>query len=98
MDESRNLNLVLWQMKPKLLCFKDVEKFNCLFFCFWLGLLFCMLLWSDFGEQVSEMERDPSCSMDNFYEHYESPFLEMIGAELSKERRNVNNAKLYEAG
>jgi hypothetical protein len=53
-------------------CFKGVEEFIFLFFCFWLGLLFCRLLWSDLGELVSLMERDPSCSMDTLYELCES--------------------------
>jgi len=35
--------------------------------------------------------------MDNLYEQYESRFLEMIDVELSKERRDVDNVKLYEA-
>jgi hypothetical protein len=68
MDESRNHNSTLWQMMPKLLCFKDAKKFNYLFFYFWLGLLFCRLLWSGFGELVLVMEQDPDYSMDNFYE------------------------------
>ncbi len=49
------------------LCFKDAEKFNYLFFCFWLGLLFSRLLCSGFGELFSAMERDHGCSMDNLY-------------------------------
>ncbi len=81
-----------------VLCFKDIEKFNYLFFCFWLGLLFCRLLSSGFGELILVMERDLGCSMDNFYEQCESQFLGTIGAKLSKERRDVDNAKLYEAG
>jgi hypothetical protein len=68
MDESRNPNSALWQMMPKLFCFKDDETFNYLFFYFWFGLLFCRLLWSGFGELVSVMERDPRCPMDNLYE------------------------------
>ncbi len=36
----------------------DVEKFNYLFFCFWVGVLFCRLLWSGFDELVSVMEGD----------------------------------------
>lgn len=40
MDESKNPNSTLWQMMPKLLCFKDAEKFNYLFFYFWLDLFF----------------------------------------------------------
>jgi hypothetical protein len=67
-DESRNPNSTLWQMMLKLLCFKDIEKFNYLFSCFWLGLLFCRLLWSGFGELVLVMEWDLDCSMDNIYE------------------------------
>jgi len=43
------------------------------------------------------MEGDLGCSMDNFYEECESRFLGTIGAELSKEQRDVDNAKLYEA-
>jgi hypothetical protein len=69
----------------KLWCFKDVEKFNFLFLCFGLGLLFCRLLWSGFGELVSVMERDPGCSMDTFNEQCEWWFWERIGAELSGE-------------
>jgi dolichyl-phosphate-mannose--protein O-mannosyl transferase len=76
----------------------DVEKFNYLFFYFWVGLLFCRLLWSGFDDLVSVMEGDPACSMDNFYEQCESRFLGTIGAKLSKEQRDVTNAKLYEAG
>jgi hypothetical protein len=84
-DESRNPNSALWQMMPKMWCFKDAKKFNYLFLYFWLGLLFCRLLCSGFGELVSMMERDPSYSMDNLYELCESWFLGMIGVELSKE-------------
>jgi hypothetical protein len=58
MDESRNPNSALWQMMPKLLCFKDDETFNYLFFYFWFGLLFCRLLCSGFGELVLVMEHD----------------------------------------
>ncbi len=54
--------------------FKDVEEFIFLSFCFWLGLLFCRLLWSDLGELVSVMECDPGCSMDTLYELCESRF------------------------
>ncbi len=46
----------------KAWCFKDVEKFIFLFFCFWLGLLFCRLFWSGFGEVVLVMECNLSCS------------------------------------
>jgi len=38
------------------------------FFCFWLGLLFCRLLWSGLGELVFMMEHDRGCSMDTLYE------------------------------
>jgi len=71
-DKSKNLNSTLSQMMPKPLCFKDVKKFNYLFFYFWFGLLFCKLLWSGFGELVLVMECDLSCSMDNLYEQCES--------------------------
>jgi len=79
-------------------CFKDIEKFNYLLFCYWFGLLFCRLLWSGFGELISVMEWDLGCSMDNLYEQCESQFLGMMSVELSKEQRDVGNAKLYEAG
>jgi hypothetical protein len=97
-DKSKNPNLALWQSLPKLLCFKDAKKFNYLFFCFRLGLLFCRLLWSGFGELVSVMEHDLSCSIDNLYEQCESQSLKTIGAKLSKERRDVDNEKIYELG
>ncbi len=54
--------------------------------------------WSGFGEFVLMMERNPCYSIDNLYGECESQFLEMIGAELSKERKDVDNEKLYEAG
>jgi len=81
---------------PKLWCFKDVEKFNFLFFYFWIDLLFCKLLWSGFGQLVSVMERDPDYSMDTFYKQCESRFWWRIDAELLKERRDVEKIKLYE--
>jgi hypothetical protein len=42
------------------------------------------------------MERDPDCSIGNHYGECESQFLEMMGAELSKEWRDVDKEKLYE--
>ncbi len=54
--------------------FQGCRKLNFLFFCFWLGLLFCRLLWNDFDELGSVMECDPSCSMDTLYEQCESWF------------------------
>jgi hypothetical protein len=59
MYESRNPNSAMWQIMLELLCFKDDETFNYLFFYFWFGLLFCRLLWSGFGELVLVMEHDP---------------------------------------
>jgi len=78
----------------KAWCFKGVKKIIFLFFCFWFVLLFCRLLWSDLGELVSMMERDPSCSMDTLYELHESRLFEWIGAKLSRERRD-REKKLY---
>jgi len=69
----------------ELLCFKDDETFNYLFFYFWFGLLFCRLLWSGFGELVLVMEHDPGWPMDNLYEQDKTWFLRMIGAKLSRE-------------
>ncbi len=44
------------------------------------------------------MEWDLGCLIDNLYEECESQFLEMIGAEISKEWKDVDNEKLYEVG
>jgi len=85
-------------MMPKLWCFKGAKKFNYLFFYFLLGLLFCKLLCSGFGELVLVMECNPSCSMDNLYDQCESWFLGMIGAELSRERGEVDKQKPFETG
>jgi hypothetical protein len=81
-DESKNPNSTLWQMMPKLLCFKDVEKFNYLFVCFWLGLLFCRLLCSGLGELVLVIEHDPCYSIENLDGECKSWFLETIGVEF----------------
>jgi hypothetical protein len=40
------------------------------------------------------MEWNLGCLIDNLYKECESRFLEMIGAELSKERKDVDNEKL----
>ncbi len=97
MDERRNPNLALWHMTPKLWCFKNVEKFNYLFFYFWFGLLFCRSLCNGFGELDLVMERDHGCSMDNLYGQCESRFLWTMSAELSREWGEVDKKKLYEA-
>jgi len=65
--------------------FKDVEKFFFLFFCFWLGLLLCSLLWNGFGELVLVMECDPSYSRDILCEQCEARFWRRIGVEISGE-------------
>ncbi len=54
--------------------------------------------WSSFGELVSVMEQNPCYSIVNLYGECESQFLEMIGVELSKERKDVDEEKLYEVG
>jgi hypothetical protein len=41
------------------------------------------------------MERDPCCSIDNLYGECESRLLKMIGAELSKEQKDVDEEKNY---
>ncbi len=73
------------------------RNFNYLFFCFWLCLLFCRLLWSGLGELVSVMEQDPCCSIEKLYGECESWFWITIGAELSKEWREVDKAQVYKA-
>ncbi len=82
----------------EVVVFQGCRKFNYLFFCFLLCLFFCRLLWSGLGEVVSMMEWDLGCSMDNLYGECESRFLEMIGAKLSKEWREVDKEQLYEVG
>jgi hypothetical protein len=54
--------------------------------------------WSNFGELVSMMERNPCCSIDNHYWEFESRFWKMIGTELSREHNDVDEEKLYEVG
>jgi hypothetical protein len=58
----------------KAWCFKDIEKNIFLFFYFWLGLLFCRLLWSGLGELVLVTECNPGGSMDALYDLCESRF------------------------
>jgi hypothetical protein len=79
------------------------QKFNFLFFVF--GFYFVILQvivfnvvfqWSGFGELVSTIKRNPYCSIENFYGECESPFLEMIGDELSRELKDVDEEKLHE--
>ncbi len=82
----------------KAIVFQGHRKFKYLFFCFWLCLLFCKLLWSGLDELVLVMVRDPCCSIDKLYWEYESWFLETIGVELSKEWREVDKEQIYEAG
>jgi hypothetical protein len=43
------------------------------------------------------MEQNPCCSIDNLYDECESQFLEMIGTVLSREWKDVDEEKLYEA-
>jgi hypothetical protein len=74
-----------------------MPKVQLLVFYFWFCLLFGRLLWSGFGELILVMERNPCYSIDNIYGECESQFLETIGAELSKERKDVDKEKLYEA-
>jgi hypothetical protein len=91
MNESKNPKSDGWQMTPKLLRFKDTESpISC--FCFWFCFVVLQVIvfnvvlqWSSFGELVLVMERNPCFSIDNLYEECESRFLEMIGAELSRE-------------
>jgi hypothetical protein len=59
-----------------------MEKLIFLFSYFWLGLLFCILLWSDLVELVLVMEHDLGYSMDTLYELCESRFYWRIGAKL----------------
>jgi hypothetical protein len=96
-----------WKQKPLFSCVEDdvevvllygCKKFNYLFFYFWLCLLFCRLLSSDLGELVLVIKRNPWCAIDNLDGECESQFLETIGAELSKEWKEVNKEQLYEVG
>jgi hypothetical protein len=82
-----------------------MSKVQLLCFCFWLCFVVLQVIvfnvvfqWSGFGELVSVMERNPCCSIDNLYGECESRVLEMIGAKLSKEQKDVDKKKLYEVG
>jgi len=79
-------------------CFKGVEKFIFLFFCFWLGLLFCRLLSSDVGELVSMMKRNFGCSMDILYELCESQVWWRIGGSFQGSKGKWRGKKIYKAG
>jgi hypothetical protein len=80
-------------------CFKGTEEFIFLFLCYyWFILLFCRLLWNEFGELVLMMERDCGCSMDTLYELYESWLCEWFGVELSREREDGEIKNIYDAG
>ncbi len=54
--------------------------------------------WSGFCELGSMMEPNPCCSFDNIYTECKSRLLEMIGAKLSRERKDVDEKNLYEVG
>jgi hypothetical protein len=75
-------------------------KVQLLVFCFLLCFIVLQVIvfnvvfqWSSFGELVSVMERNPCYSIDNLYGECESRFLKMIGVELSKERKDVDEKK-----
>jgi hypothetical protein len=53
--------------------------------------------WNDFGELVFVMERNPYYIIDNLYGECESRFLQMIGIVLSREWKDVDKEKLFEA-
>jgi hypothetical protein len=57
-----------------------------------------MVLHNGLGKLVSMTEQDLGCSIDNLYGEWESRFLEAIGANLSKEWKEVGKEQLYEAG
>jgi len=78
--------------------FQKHRKVYFLVFYFWLGLLFCRLLSGGLGELVLVMECNHGCLMDTLYELCESRFYWRIGAELSRERGDVERRRLYDAG
>jgi hypothetical protein len=85
-------------------CASRMPKVQFLVFCFWLCFVALQVTmfnvvfqWSNFGESVSMMEWNPCYSIDNLYKECESWFLEMIGAKLLRERKDVDEEKLYEA-
>jgi hypothetical protein len=70
-------------------------------FCFYFVVLQVIVFnvvfqWSGFGELVLVIEQNPYCSIEIFYGECESRFLEMIGDELSGERKDVDEEKLLE--
>jgi hypothetical protein len=98
LDESRKPKFSSLTELLEAWCFKGVEEFIFLFFCFWFVLSFCRLLWSDLGELVLVMEHDPRWSMDIFYELCESRLYEWIGAELLGEWRDKEKRNIYDVG
>ncbi len=59
MNESKNLNSVVWQMMPKLLCFKDVESpITCFLFLALFVVLQVIvewLWWAGFGDGAGSL-------------------------------------------
>jgi hypothetical protein len=96
MNESMNPNSTVWQVMPKLLCFKDVKS-PITYFLFLALFVALQVTMTGFGKLVSVMEWDHGCSIDNLYGECESWFLEMTNVELSKGRKDVDKEKLYEA-
>jgi hypothetical protein len=79
-------------------CFKGAEEFFFLFFCFWLGLLFCKLLRNDLGELVSVLEHDLGRSTDALYELCESQLLWRIGGSFQGNEGRWRGEKIYKVG
>jgi hypothetical protein len=92
-----NPNSALWQSCWRHGVSRMLKSSFSYFSVFSLGLLLCRLLWNGFGELVSVMERDPSCSRDTLYEQCEAQFCKRIGAEISGQRMKVERRKIYEA-
>jgi hypothetical protein len=66
--------------------------------CIWFVLLFCRLLRKELGEFVFAMERNPSYSMKTLDELCESRFCKGIGKKTSRERRDEDGRRIFEAG
>jgi hypothetical protein len=74
------------------------QKFYFLIYLFLVCFVVLQVTMSDLNELVLMMERDPSCSMDTLYGLCESRLYEWIGAELSRERGDVEKIYIYDVG
>jgi hypothetical protein len=56
------------------------------------------ILQRELVEFVSVMEQNPNCSMKTLHELCESQFYKEIGTKISRERRDEDGRRIFEAG